>query len=62
MRFFETLAQTFSGKPIDWDELEARYHSAIDPKAEAEQEIMNKCSSLFRVSRFPRVVKLSNGV
>jgi hypothetical protein len=47
---------------FDWDELEARYHSAIDPKAEAEQEIMNECSSLFRVSRFPRVVKLSNGV
>ncbi|MEY2536323.1 MAG: fused signal recognition particle receptor [Verrucomicrobiota bacterium] len=23
MKFFETLAQTFSGKPIDWDELEA---------------------------------------
>jgi fused signal recognition particle receptor len=23
MKFFETLAQTFAGKPIDWDELEA---------------------------------------
>jgi fused signal recognition particle receptor len=23
MRFFETLLQTFAGKPIDWDELEA---------------------------------------
>ena len=22
MKFFETLAQTFAGKPIDWDELE----------------------------------------
>jgi hypothetical protein len=39
---------------FDWDELEARYHSAIDPKVEAEQEIMNECSSLFRVGRFPR--------
>jgi len=23
MNFFETLAQTFANKPIDWDELEA---------------------------------------
>src|SRR3984893_5485580 len=23
MKFFETLVQTFAGKPIDWDELEA---------------------------------------
>jgi hypothetical protein len=38
---------------FNWDELEARYHSAIDPKVEAEQEIMNECSSLFRVGRFP---------
>jgi len=37
---------------FDWDELEARYHSAIDPKVEAEQEIMNECSSLFRVGQF----------
>jgi hypothetical protein len=22
MKFFEALAQTFAGKPIDWDELE----------------------------------------
>ena len=47
---------------FDWDELEARYHSAIDPKVETEQEIMNECSSLFRVGHFPRVAKLSNGV
>jgi hypothetical protein len=47
---------------FDWDELEARYHSAIDPKLEAEQEIMNECSSLFRVGRFPGVAKLSNSV
>jgi len=47
---------------FDWDELEARYHSAIDPKVEAEQEIMNECSSLFRVGRFPGVAKLSNSV
>lgn len=47
---------------FDWDELEARYHSAIDPKVEAEQEIMNECSSLFRVGRFPRVAKWPNSV
>ena len=47
---------------FDWDELEARYHSAVDTKVEAEQEIMNECSSLFRVGRFPRVAKSSNGV
>jgi hypothetical protein len=47
---------------FDWDELEARYHSAIDPKVEAEQEIMNECSSLFRVGRFSKVAKLSNSV
>jgi hypothetical protein len=47
---------------FDWDELEARYHNAIDPKVETEQEIMNECSSLFRVGRSPRVAKSSNGV
>ena len=47
---------------FDWDELEARYHSAIDPKVEAEQEIMNECSSLFRVGRFLGVAKSSNSV
>jgi hypothetical protein len=36
---------------FDWDELEARYHTAIDPAVEAEQEIMNECSHLFRVIR-----------
>lgn len=36
---------------FDWDELEARYHTAIDPVVEAEQEIMNECSYLFRVLR-----------
>src|ERR1700676_1420672 len=25
MKFFETLAQTFAGKPIDWDELEEAF-------------------------------------
>src|ERR1700732_582501 len=25
MKFFETLAQTFANKPIDWDELEASF-------------------------------------
>jgi hypothetical protein len=35
---------------FDWDELEARYHASIDPKIEAEQEIMNECSHLFQVT------------
>jgi hypothetical protein len=34
---------------FDWDELEARYHTAIDPKVEAEQETMNECFHLFEV-------------
>src|SRR5438477_12286363 len=25
MNFFESLAQTFAGKPIDWDELEEKF-------------------------------------
>ena len=25
MKFFEALAQTFAGKPIDWDELEEAF-------------------------------------
>jgi hypothetical protein len=36
---------------FDWDDLEARYHIAIDPKVEAEQEVMNECSHLFQVIR-----------
>jgi hypothetical protein len=35
---------------FDWDELEARYHAIIDPKVEAEQEMMNECSHLFQVT------------
>ena len=34
---------------MEWDELEARYHAAIDPKIETEHVIMNDCSHLFRV-------------
>ena len=34
---------------FDWDELETRYHAAIDPKVEIEQDIMNECSHLFQV-------------
>jgi hypothetical protein len=43
---------------FNWDELEAKYLSAINPKVEAEQEIMDECSSLFRVGRFPQVARL----
>ena len=35
---------------IDWDELEARFHDEIDPKVEAEQDIMNDCAHLFQVT------------
>lgn len=35
---------------FDWNELEARYHAVIDPKVEAEQEIMKECSHLFQVT------------
>ena len=47
---------------FDWRELEARYHTAIDPKVEAEQEIMNECSHLFQVSVLSVASKLSDGI
>lgn len=34
---------------IDWDDLENRYHHAMDPKLAAEQDLVNDCSTLFQV-------------
>jgi hypothetical protein len=47
---------------FDWDELEARYHAEIDPKVEAEQEIMNECSHLFQVTSVSLYSKPSDSV
>ena len=41
MKFFDTLLQTFSTKPIDWDELEATMIRA-DLSVPVTQRIMNK--------------------
>ena len=47
---------------IDWDELEARYHTAMDPKIASEQHIMHEYSALFQVRQMQSMPNLSDGI